>query len=99
MTEEDSTPASSIARTEIGPKLHPGGNITVSAGKGTPGGSIIFEQANGEEAMRFDGDGKVFIRGEQVDDNIEVYAAFRYWLSTAFYSRHQDEGAMLDVHP
>jgi hypothetical protein len=34
-------------------------------------------------------DGRVFVRGEQVDDNKEVYAAFRQWLFDASVPPHR----------
>jgi hypothetical protein len=43
-------------------------------------GNLIFAVGN-EEVMRFEPGGKVVIRGEQVDDNREVYAALRRWMS------------------
>lgn len=43
---------------------------------------IIFT-ADGNEMMRFESDGKVYIRGELVDDNLEVYKAFAEWFSKA----------------
>ncbi len=33
--------------------------------------------------LRFDHDGKVFVRGEQVDDNQGIYMHFRRWLELA----------------
>lgn len=35
-----------------------------------------------KEMMRFEADGRIFVRGEQVDDNKEVYKAFREWLES-----------------
>ena len=45
-------------------------------------GKICF-LCGGDEVMRFEPEGKVFVRGEEVDDNQEVYLAFRRWLETA----------------
>jgi hypothetical protein len=57
-----------------------GGNVTFSPGNGEPSGSIAFLLADGREMMRFDHDGKVYVRGEQVDDNQGIYFHFRRWL-------------------
>jgi hypothetical protein len=64
-----------------------GGNIILFPGKGAkdrndvawPDGSFIFQLADGTEMMRFEPGGKVVIRGQEVDDNAEVYKAFREW--------------------
>ena len=60
-----------------------GGNMTFSPGNGAPSGSIVFELADGSEMMRFDDDGKAFVRGEQVDDNQGIYMHFRRWMQLA----------------
>ena len=36
----------------------------------------------GEEILRLDPEGRIFVRGKQVDDNDKVYAAFRQWLAS-----------------
>ncbi len=60
-----------------------GGNVTISPGEGQPAGSIIFKLADESEMMRFDPDGKIYVRGEQVDDNQGIYMHFRRWLQLA----------------
>jgi hypothetical protein len=60
-----------------------GGNITLTPGDGQPQGSIILFLADGREMMRFDPDGKIYVRGEQVDDNLAVYLHFGRWLQLA----------------
>ncbi len=60
-----------------------GGDVTLSPGIGKPSGSIIFRLADGREMVRFDHDGKAYVRGEQVDDNQDIYLHFRRWLRLA----------------
>jgi len=76
-----------------------GGNVSFSAGceplgaylfqpgRGDPNykdGSIIFNLADGTEALRLDGDGSAYVRGEKVDaSSREVYDAFRKWVCVA----------------
>jgi len=49
-----------------------------------PEGVMQFSLAeNTEPVMVFKPDGTILIRGEKVDDNKEVYAAFRTWLRDA----------------
>jgi hypothetical protein len=60
-----------------------GGNVTFSPGNGEVSGDIVFQMADGREMMRFDDDGKVYVRGEQVDDNQGIYMHFRRWLEIA----------------
>ena len=60
-----------------------GGNVAFSPGSGKPSGSIKFLLADGREMMRFDDDGKVYVRGEQVDDNQGIYMHFRRWMQLA----------------
>ena len=57
-----------------------GGNMIFSPGNGAPSGSIVIELSDGSEMIRFDHDGKVYVRGEQVDDNQGIYMHFRRWL-------------------
>ena len=45
-----------------------------------PDGSIVF-MTKSEEVLRLEPDGRSFVRGEQVDDNAEVYRAFTSWLT------------------
>ncbi len=42
---------------------------------------IVFYLPEGREALRFESDGDVFIRGEKVDSNVEVYEQFKSWLA------------------
>lgn len=68
------------------PRIGRGGNITFTPGRGEPDGSIIFLLANGTEVLRFDHNGKTFVRGNEIaeaDDDAIVYVAFRSWLRTA----------------
>lgn len=60
-----------------------GGNVVLTPGDGEPSGDIIFKLADGREMMRFDHDGKVYVRGEQIDDNQGIYMHFRRWLQLA----------------
>ena len=71
---------------EKGISLHPNasGELHFHTGQGQPSGSVkFFTGKDGEstEVLRFDPDGKVFIRGEQVDSNHIVYEIFREWLT------------------
>jgi hypothetical protein len=70
-----------------------GGDIIFSSGKGyvppmSPNapehGDIRFVIAGGQEMMRLCGDGKVIVRGEQVDDNRAAYDAFMAWIADTF---------------
>ncbi len=45
-----------------------------------PDGSIVF-MTKSKEVLRLEPDGRSFVRGEQVDDNAEVYRAFTSWLT------------------
>ncbi len=60
-----------------------GGNVTIIPGGGKPQGNIVFLLADGREMIRFDHDGKVYVRGEEVDDNLGIYMHFRRWLEIA----------------
>jgi len=40
--------------------------------------NIVFH-IDDEEILRFEPQGRVFVRGQQVDDNREIYAAFLHW--------------------
>ncbi|KKM14367.1 hypothetical protein LCGC14_1706830 [marine sediment metagenome] len=73
-----------------------GGNVTISPGSGEPSGSIVFELADGREMMRFDDDGKVYVRGESVDDNQGIYMHFRRWLELACIIPY-NKGVIRDV--
>ena len=50
-------------------------------------GSIRFELADRTEVMRFKPDGRVYVRGELVDDNMTIYKVFKTWLETAMIVR------------
>src|ERR1700679_2505238 len=72
-----------------------GGNLTFQTGSGqrlgTPpligeNGDFIFRLGGGTDAiemLRVCGDGRVLVRGVQVDDDIEFYHEFRDWLGYA----------------
>jgi len=45
-----------------------------------PGDGSLTFYVNAIEMMRFQADGKIFVRGQQVDDNQMIYAQFREWL-------------------
>lgn len=72
-----------MAETSKAEQIGAGGNVTISPGDGAPPGSIIFRLADRREMIRFDHDGKVYVRGEQVDDNHEIYRHLRRWLRLA----------------
>lgn len=68
-----------------------GGNFYFAPGRGAtpkdmlPGfdGSIIFQHANGNEFIRVDPSGAVYVRGELVDTNREIYEGWSAWLHHA----------------
>lgn len=76
-----------------------GGNIVfrAGAGKGQPtresidlsehDGSFIFELASGQQAMRIEPDGTFLVNGHPVQNELDVYEAFREWLRTATVTR------------
>ena len=68
-----------------------GGNVEIEQRPPGKPGDIIFRLGDTTEVMRFNGDGTVFVRGEQVDSNREVYMAFRWWLSNAKMTWTVDE--------
>lgn len=77
---------STVVASEEASKADPigaGGDITISPGSGKPSGSIVFTLADGREMLRFDQDGDVYVRGEQVDDNQDIYLHFKRWLGFA----------------
>ena len=41
--------------------------------------NLVFALCGGEEVLKFCSDGKVYVRGELVDDNIKIYNSFREW--------------------
>jgi len=60
----------------------PGGNVIIRPGTGQPPGSIIFTLADGSEMIRLDCSGAIYIRGEKVDDDYQVYWHLRQWLGS-----------------
>lgn len=69
-----------------------GGDIIFQTGRGLspsgslpplPDGSFRFNLADGTEVLRIDGDGKISVRGNVVDDDESVYQGFRAWLMHA----------------
>jgi len=65
-----------------------GGDCILQTGAGGAGklgfppgssGSFIFRFGGGVEFMRCDPDGTVTIRGEKVDNNLEIYKAVKSW--------------------
>lgn len=68
-----------------------GGDLIFTPGRGAaagvaiPGrdGRIIFRLANGQEVLRFDPDGSVYVRGKSAGTDQDVYESFREWLATA----------------
>jgi hypothetical protein len=73
-----------------------GGNLTFQTGVGQrvmdhppwigENGDFIFQLGSGADAiemLRVCGDGRVLVRGVQVDDDIEFYHEFREWLGYA----------------
>ena len=63
--------------------IRAGVNVTVTPGYGKPSGNIVFLLEDGREMLRFDDNGKVYVRGEQVDDNQGIYFHFRRWMQLA----------------
>ncbi len=48
------------------------------------GGNIILEVgADRRECIRFSPDGKVYVRGELVEENKQVWEAFKAWLASS----------------
>ena len=73
-----------------------GGDMTFGPGAGYPrdghqGGDLVFhaydEEGDMVDALRFNGDGKVYVRGELVDDNPLIYGAFKAWLGESVATR------------
>ena len=59
------------------------GDVVLRGGAGpTPeyGGNIRLQLPNGDEFMRIESTGKVFVRGNEVTGDLEAYQAFRAWL-------------------
>ena len=60
----------------------------VSATNGGFGGSIGFNGSDNVEVLRFEADGRVFVRGTLVDTDQEVYEAMRSFLGLADKPHH-----------
>ena len=60
-----------------------GGNLAIMSDDGVPPGSIVLSVGDGSEVLRFEHDGKAYVRGELVDENREIYMHFRRWLQLA----------------
>lgn len=61
----------------------PSGLPTPSGATNDHGGNIIFELGTGGEVVRFSPNGKVYVRGELVEDNLEIWSGLRDWLVAA----------------
>ena len=77
----------------------PGGDIRFYPGKGGrvrdvdgEDGAIILFDAQENEWLRLESDGRAFVRGELVETNVEVWRAFRGWLGAATGSTTPPEG-------
>lgn len=65
-------------------RFQPGrGGIWLNGGPVGCDGSLILALANGTEQLRFDPDGKVFVRGEVVAYRQDIFDAFVLWLGDA----------------
>ncbi len=67
-----------------------GGDMFLRAGKGwakekqrSVDGSIIFQDPDENELMRFDPDGSISVRGVLVESDTETVAGFKQWLEHA----------------
>jgi hypothetical protein len=81
-----------------------GGNVYICSGNGSSGspiegepailpgedGDIVF-QTGLQEALRLTGTGEVFVRGQKVATDREVYEGLREWLGTALYRHDKGE--------
>ena len=47
------------------------------------GGAIVFKLGDNTEVLRFAPDGKVYLRGELVHDNLEAWTGMHEWLVAA----------------
>jgi len=57
---------------------------------GEASGIILY--VDDEEHIKFTVGGKIYVRGELVDDNVEVYQAFKNWLGrTGYYTEDNDD--------
>lgn len=45
-------------------------------------GHLVFMGVGAEEYVRFEPGGKVYVRGELVDDNKEIYEQIKRWLAS-----------------
>lgn len=61
--------------------------MTLSAGNVTSvkvlDGDITFKLPDQSECVKFCADGRVFVRGEHVDTNQEIWAGMKVWLQSA----------------
>lgn len=55
--------------------------LTISGCLESP--TFLSFKYNGQEVLRFDKDGSVYIRGEKVDTNQEIYSALKDWIEIA----------------
>lgn len=66
-----------------------GGDLIFRAGEGTEkvcaGGSIIFQLPIHTEFLKICADGKVYVKGELVDTNQQLYVAFKAWMDRAIF--------------
>ena len=72
-------------------KLEADGAITLIAGEARPAiefanppppGDLFFVLSPDNVVLRFNADGKVFVRGVEVDDNQKIYEAAAYFFNT-----------------
>lgn len=84
MSDENGMPGGDVVMVNPGDVVFTVGPGSKGAGV-DPGedGNFIFQLADRTEVMRIAGNGKVIIRGEEVDDNIVVYRTFLSWLRSA----------------
>lgn len=61
----------------LAPTTTPGNLIAPTT---TPGNLLILSTAGPKEVLRFEANGDVYVRGEKVDSNKEIYEAFKAWL-------------------
>lgn len=81
-----------VPESEASEKVGRGGDVRFVPGmggvnpkNGRPGenGSLVFALPGGQEQLRFDPDGAVWVRGERVTYRKDIYEGFLAWLSTA----------------
>lgn len=95
--------ANTHIQAQAGGSAGNGGNLILRSGSGyteqTPSGpvkhgidgSIIFQYGNGQEALRFDPDGTVMVRGEKVDSNFDIYKLFLEWFDEIIVGKIMNE--------